>query len=152
MTKSPPAFLCRARSLARGANDSLRNVWRGCRMNHEPGARPFEKGRVQQPRFAPECQAGFAGPQRASLRTHRHDNEGIRPIRRMGDRGWPDFGGRLIRERKGQQHHRATTIVCRTRHRGRYPRPWRRPAPKGARTTGSAHRRRTSPLLRQQLP
>jgi hypothetical protein len=41
MTKLPPAFLSRARSLASGANDSLRNAWLVWRMNHEPGGRPF---------------------------------------------------------------------------------------------------------------
>src|SRR5204862_1535707 len=41
MTKLPPAFLFRARSLASGANDSLRNAWPVWRMNHEPGDRPF---------------------------------------------------------------------------------------------------------------
>ena len=73
------------------------------------------------------------------------------------DGGWATTAGLTLaadwsENEKGQQHHRATTIVCRRRHRGRYPRPWRRPAPKGARTTGSSHRRRTSPLLWRQSP
>ena len=41
MTKLPPAFVSRARSLASGANGSSRNVCPVWRMNHETGARPF---------------------------------------------------------------------------------------------------------------
>jgi hypothetical protein len=41
MTRSPPAFLSRARLLASGANASLRNDWSVWRTNPGPGARPF---------------------------------------------------------------------------------------------------------------
>ena len=41
MTKLPPAFRSRARSLASGANDSLRNARLVWTTNPEPGGRPF---------------------------------------------------------------------------------------------------------------
>ncbi len=41
MTRLLPASPSRARSLANGANASLRNAWLVWRTNHEPGDRPF---------------------------------------------------------------------------------------------------------------
>jgi hypothetical protein len=41
MIRLLPAFRSRAKSLASGANDSLRNVWPVWKTNHGPGGRPF---------------------------------------------------------------------------------------------------------------
>jgi hypothetical protein len=41
MTRLPPGFRSRARSLASGANDSLRKAWPVWTTNPEPGGRPF---------------------------------------------------------------------------------------------------------------